>query len=122
MTRIRAAVSRDLRALRVSYGTELPERLRALLEAARALDGEVPHQERVEALFHLTHRLTGSSAIYGFASVSRAAAALEVFVTRLLEGRGAVRLDRPTLESLLGRLQRAVEVRDQESAPKWGKG
>jgi HPt (histidine-containing phosphotransfer) domain-containing protein len=74
----------ELAELRARYRQEMPQKIRAVKEAAQAL-GEGAGREELEALHILAHRLVGSAAIYGFAEVSQAAAALEVFVVRALE-------------------------------------
>lgn len=68
-------LSQRLAALRTAYAEHLPERVRAIEEAAAALRSD--DVEAVRSLYHLVHRLTGSSAVYGFPQLSRASAALE---------------------------------------------
>src|SRR5262245_44197223 len=62
-------------ALRKAYAEELPRRVHAIAQAAAAL--EASDADALRSLFHLVHRLTGSSAVYGFPKLSRASAALE---------------------------------------------
>jgi len=85
--------SRDYRAhletLRRAYGEALPERVRAIEAAAAELRGPVFRREALEAAYHLTHRLGGSAAIYGFEAVRRAAAELETWLIAAMES-GAV--------------------------------
>jgi two-component system OmpR family response regulator len=68
----RAALA-DLKAL---YVRQLPRRLSEIEREVRALRTGV-QREVVDRLFHLAHRLTGSSATMGFARVSEAARAME---------------------------------------------
>jgi HPt (histidine-containing phosphotransfer) domain-containing protein len=79
-------LSQRLAALRTAYAEHLPQRVRAIEEAAAALragDGEA-----LRSLYHLVHRLTGSSAIYGFQQLSRASAALEDVLLPAWTGQG----------------------------------
>jgi HPt (histidine-containing phosphotransfer) domain-containing protein len=75
----------QLEALRRAYEAALPERVRAIEEAAAALHGPVLRREALEAAYHLVHRLSGSSAIYGFEAVRRAAAELESRLVAAME-------------------------------------
>jgi HPt (histidine-containing phosphotransfer) domain-containing protein len=71
-------LSQRLASLRGAYAAELPERVRIIEDAAASLlSGDA---EGLGSLYHLVHRLTGSAAVYGFAQVSRASAALEDFL------------------------------------------
>jgi len=74
-TRPTDILSQRLADLRVAYADHLPERVRAIEEAAAALRSD--DAEAIRSLYHLVHRLTGSSAVYGFPELSRASAALE---------------------------------------------
>jgi HPt (histidine-containing phosphotransfer) domain-containing protein len=68
-------ISLRLESLRRAYVAELPGRVRAIEEAAASLrPGDC---EGLRSLYHLVHRLTGSSAVYGLPQLSRAAAELE---------------------------------------------
>jgi CheY-like chemotaxis protein len=63
----------DFAALRAAYAAELPERVRAIEDAAASLrdhgwDGQV-----AASVYEMAHRLAGSAAIYGFPAVSAAA-------------------------------------------------
>jgi HPt (histidine-containing phosphotransfer) domain-containing protein len=93
-----ASPATELAALRARYREEMPQKIRAVKEAAQAL-GQGAGREELEALHILAHRLVGSAAIYGFGAVSQAAAHLEQFVVHALEaqegttGSSALRLD-----------------------------
>jgi HPt (histidine-containing phosphotransfer) domain-containing protein len=75
----------QLEALRRAYEEGLPQRVRAIEEAAAALSGPVPRPEALEAAYHLVHRLNGSAAIYGFEAVRRTAAELETRLVSAME-------------------------------------
>jgi HPt (histidine-containing phosphotransfer) domain-containing protein len=97
---------RELDALRRAYAAELPEKVTTIARAARAIAGDGDLRE----LYQLVHRLAGSSAIWGFGAVSRAAAELEAIVLSALDARPA-RLERRSSEvrRLIGELQRALD-------------
>ena len=76
--RLTAGQRGRLEALRRAYVRDLPGKVRAIEEAAGAL--RPADRGKLRSLHHLVHRLTGSSAIYGFDRLSRAAAALEELV------------------------------------------
>jgi chemotaxis protein histidine kinase CheA len=77
----------ELEELRARYRRELPDKVRAVQDAARAFAQE-REASRLETLYLLAHRLRGSAAIYGFAGVSEAAAAVESLVADAREGTG----------------------------------
>lgn len=70
--------------LRRTYLDELPGRIAALEEAAESLASTGWDKAGVESLYHLTHRLAGSSGLYRMAALSRTASLLEQIVKRLL--------------------------------------
>src|SRR5262249_47618962 len=80
-SRMKSRLNRDhrarLEALRRAYGEELPRRVQAIERAAAALSNPALRPEALEAAYHLVHRFSGSSAIYGFAEVRRTGASLE---------------------------------------------
>src|SRR5262245_22614674 len=86
---MKTRLTRDHRArletLRRAYGEDLPRRVRAIEEAAAAVSGPVPRGEALEAAYHLVHRLSGSSAIYGFEAVHRTARELESRLVSAME-------------------------------------
>ncbi|HEX9203076.1 MAG TPA: hypothetical protein VF964_03865, partial [Vicinamibacteria bacterium] len=53
-----------LDSLRRAYVKDLPAKVRAVGDAVASL--EAGDREKLQSLHHLVHRLTGSSAIYGF--------------------------------------------------------
>ena len=83
----------ELRRLRQAFAAQLPDRVHAIetalseMQAAGAAD-----DERLDALFHLAHRLCGSAGIYGYQEVHLAAAALEC-AAQSLRGAQAGSLD-----------------------------
>jgi HPt (histidine-containing phosphotransfer) domain-containing protein len=99
---------RQLEALRKSYVSELPAKIRSVEEAATALERGDPGA--LEALFHLVHRLAGSSAIYRFPALSIAARRLEDVLARLRETPPApVGASPAGIRGLVGALREAVE-------------
>jgi len=66
----------ELRRLEAAYVATLGERVEELARVARRV-GSVRGDDSREQLYQLAHRLTGSSAILGFAGVSDAARAIE---------------------------------------------
>jgi len=84
--RRREAHQREFEGLRRAYVAELGEKLRAMDEMAAALVSEGWDRARLEALFHLVHRIAGSSGLYRLPALSRSAGALEAIVRRLLDG------------------------------------
>ena len=99
----------QLEALRRAYGEDLPRRVQAVEEATAALHGPVPHSEALEAAYHLVHRLNGSSAIYGFEAVRRAAAELDRLLGQAMDGGAGDGWD-AKLAVHLEELRRAVSV------------
>ena len=66
----------ELHQLEAAYVATLGERVEELARAARRLGSARGHDAR-DQLYQLAHRLTGSSAILGFAQVSEAARVIE---------------------------------------------
>lgn len=99
------AQRQQLEALRQAYAAELPEKVTAIAEAATII-GTWDDRARVQELHQLVHRLAGSSAIWGFAAIGRAAAELEEFLLRALDG---IRPPRPELPSDVRRLIEALQ-------------
>ena len=71
----------DLDALRKLYATDLPDRLREIEAAAKALRDEGWDSHIAASVYETAHRLVGSAAIYGFLAVSEAAGRIGVFAT-----------------------------------------
>jgi two-component system, OmpR family, response regulator len=76
----------ELEELRLAYVRELPGRIRAMQGAAAALASGGWDRETVEALYHETHRLAGSSGLYRMAKLSHTAGILEEILKLLLSG------------------------------------
>ena len=89
MVKSPAHLRRELRGLQRAFLGQLPDRVQgietALNEALSA--GEIDRQ-RVDALFHLAHRLCGSAGIYGHSKVHVAAGAIERVAEHLRDGGG----------------------------------
>jgi HPt (histidine-containing phosphotransfer) domain-containing protein len=64
----------ELAALRASYAESLPGKARAVAAATRLA---VSDPSRAAEAIALAHRLRGTAGAYGFAGISRAAAAIE---------------------------------------------
>lgn len=78
MVRLTTHQDIELQRLRQTFLAQLPERVQAIETLlAEALAGDRLDGGRMEALFHLAHRLCGSAGIYGYQAVHLAAAALE---------------------------------------------
>jgi HPt (histidine-containing phosphotransfer) domain-containing protein len=109
MTDLKPEQRRELDALRRAYAAELPGKVTTIARAAAALDGGAG--DGVEELYHLVHRLAGSSAIWGFSAVSKAAGELEEVVLAARQASPAL-LERRKSEvrRLIGGLQRALRA------------
>jgi HPt (histidine-containing phosphotransfer) domain-containing protein len=78
MIKSRARQRREFDRLRGVFLVQLPIRVRAIETALNEVLSAVEiDQRRVEAVFHLAHRLCGSAGIYGCANVHAIAGALE---------------------------------------------
>jgi CheY-like chemotaxis protein len=73
-------------ALRQAYVDELAIKIAAMRAAGAIVTTEGWDRSAVESLFHLAHRMAGSSGLYGLPALSRSAGALEEVVKRLLSG------------------------------------
>lgn len=85
MARLTESQRQELDSLRRAYAAELPEKLKRIEDAVARLESRGWERQALESLHHMIHRLSGSSAIYGFAAVSEAAGRLEKSLTRALE-------------------------------------
>ena len=108
-----AQLRRELRGLQQAFLAQLPDRVQAietaLNEAVGA--GEID-RPRVDALFHLAHRLCGSAGIYGHPTVHTAAGAIE----RVAEGlRDAGGTNEPGQVGELRQLVEALKRAAQEA-------
>lgn len=118
MAKSPAQLRRELRGLQQAFLAQLPDRVQAietaLHEAVGA--GEID-RPRIDALFHLAHRLCGSAGIYGYPTVHDAAAAIERVAEGLLPAGGQ---DEPRqvaeLRQLVAALRRAAEAAGAGSA------
>jgi chemotaxis protein histidine kinase CheA len=95
-----------LEELKKAYRSRLRATVEGVVVAAREVrKGETP--EAIEALFQAAHRLAGSSAIYGFQSVSDAAGAVEAVA---IGARSSGHLaESSSLERLLDALQSSLD-------------
>jgi chemotaxis protein histidine kinase CheA len=84
-TRLSPSHRRQLEVLRQAYARELPQKVQAVAEAVASLPVRGWDGEAFEAAYLLVHRLTGSSATFGFEPIRRAATTLEEL---LLEAKG----------------------------------
>jgi CheY-like chemotaxis protein len=75
---------REFEELRRAYLRGLPEKIGAMRAAAAVLATEGWDRATVESLYHLAHRMAGSSGLYHLSALSRSAGALEGVVKRLL--------------------------------------
>ena len=71
--RLNEARREEFAALRGLYAKELPERLRAIEEAAAQLQANGWDSHIAASIYDMAHRLAGSAAIYGFPAVGDAA-------------------------------------------------
>jgi HPt (histidine-containing phosphotransfer) domain-containing protein len=77
----------QLEALRHAYGAELAQKVGSIAEVAASLGSRVVDRTRLQDLHQLTHRLAGSSAIFGFDTISRTARELEELTAAALQSR-----------------------------------
>src|SRR5258706_3400638 len=108
MAKSPAQIRRELRELQRAFLAQLPDRVQAIETALNeALSAEAIDRQRVDALFHLAHRLCGSAGIYGCPTVHAAAGAVE----RVAEGlRGAREKDEPGRIAELRQLVEAFKL------------
>jgi chemotaxis protein histidine kinase CheA len=76
--------------LRRTFAEELPGKLLGIEQTAASLAEKGWDADLAESLYVQAHRLSGSSGVYGFTSVSRAGSALEQWLAALIP-----RPDRP---------------------------
>jgi HPt (histidine-containing phosphotransfer) domain-containing protein len=96
-SRLSPSHRRQLEVLRRAYARELPQKVQAVLDAVASLPTGGWDGEAFEVAYMLVHRLTGSSATFGFQPIRQAAATLEEV---LLEAK-----ERPAFRELVqGRL------------------
>jgi CheY-like chemotaxis protein len=104
--RLMEARRKDLARLRRLYAADLPERLRAIEEAAAVIRDKGWDGQVAASLFEMAHRLAGSAAIYGFAAVSDAAQRIGRFATE--HAPGWAPLDPRPLLKLVDDLERSL--------------
>jgi len=103
------AQRRELEALRQAYQLELSEKVAAIARTAAGLERANWDTAAMRALHHLVHRLAGSSAIWGYTTVSKVAGELEDLVLSALQGtRGRTEELSGEVRRLLAALQHAV--------------
>jgi HPt (histidine-containing phosphotransfer) domain-containing protein len=84
MGKLTDAQRAQLRELETSYRAELPAKLADIAAVAASLRTEGWDSSRLETLYQLAHKLTGSAAIYGFGALSTAAAEMETWTLSAL--------------------------------------
>jgi two-component system OmpR family response regulator len=105
-TAVNAGADEEMAELEALYLRQLPQRVSEIL----AMAASAGDRSGVDALFHLAHRLTGSSATLGFHQVSDAARAVENVAFAWREKpRNRTARSRRALETLLAKLGRAAE-------------
>ncbi len=104
----------DFEALRREYLAQVPEKLRAIREAADEAESVGYPREAVEDLLHKVHRMVGSAALFGLGTVSDAARELEETVGIVFKSAG-----RPDEERRreLSRLVQKLEQAWLQSSP-----
>jgi HPt (histidine-containing phosphotransfer) domain-containing protein len=70
----------ELEAIRQRFALKVPEKIRAIEQAAGLLPSGTAEPDAVEELGRLAHGLAGSAAIFGFGQLAAAAAELEALV------------------------------------------
>ena len=66
--------------LRLSYAAKLPARVARLKEAFSPFRSSLPDEQTLKSMWHSSHKLAGSAAMYGFAEVGEAARILASLV------------------------------------------
>jgi HPt (histidine-containing phosphotransfer) domain-containing protein len=70
----------ELEAIRQRFALKIPDKVRAIEQAAELLGSETPEPGAAEHLGQLAHGLAGSAAIFGFRELAEATAQLEALV------------------------------------------
>jgi chemotaxis protein histidine kinase CheA len=109
-SRLSPAHRRKLEALRQTYAQELPQKVRAVADAVASLPAGGWDTEAFEAAYVLVHRLTGSSATFGFEPIRQAAATLEALLLEAKERPELRRVTEPRLTALLAALRDALSA------------
>jgi HPt (histidine-containing phosphotransfer) domain-containing protein len=108
---------RQLATLRQAYEAELPEKVTGIAQVAATLTERDWDAAGVRELHQLVHRLAGSSAIWGFTAVSRAAGELEEIVLAALDGARRPNDLSNDVRRLIDELQHAVPARPRTPPP-----
>jgi chemotaxis protein histidine kinase CheA len=118
MAKSPAQLRQELRGLRRAFLAQLPDRVQAIQTALdEAMSPREFDRERVDALFHLAHRLCGSAGIYGYPTVHAASGAIERVAEGLRDGGGKNEPSQVAeLRQLVEALKRASEAAVARSA------
>ena len=108
---------RQLEELRQAYEAELPGKVTGIAQVAATLARRQWDAAGVRELHQLVHRLAGSSAIWGFTAVSRAAGELEEIVLAALDGPRRPPDMSTRVRRLIGELQEAVPAAPRAGPP-----
>jgi HPt (histidine-containing phosphotransfer) domain-containing protein len=84
MGKLTDAQRAQLRELGKLYRAELPAKIADIAGVAGSLRTDGWESSRLESLYQLAHKLTGSAAIYGFGALSTAAAEMETWTLSAL--------------------------------------
>ncbi len=75
----------QIEALKQSYAAHLPEKMKQLNSLEKILETDLANFEVLNELYQLAHKLAGSSASFGFASLSEKAYELEMFIKPIVK-------------------------------------
>jgi chemotaxis protein histidine kinase CheA len=109
-SRLSPAYRQKLEALRQAYARELPQKILAVADAVASLPAGGWDPEAFEAAYVLVHRLTGSSATFGFEPIRRAAATLEELLLETKERPELTAVAEARLTALLAGLRDALSA------------
>ncbi len=106
-----------LRQLRETYMAELPDKVYQVEQTWAAFANYNPSQTELDQLRQKVHKLTGSSATYGFTNLSRAARRVEACITGLIEQTSPVSgAQRRQVEEALAGLHASLNDEDFQRA------
>jgi chemotaxis protein histidine kinase CheA len=108
---------RQLEALRQAYARELPQKVHAVAEAVASLAARGWDGEAFEAAYVLVHRLTGSSATFGFEPIRRVATTLEEVLLEAKERPALTHGAEGRFADLLARLRDALPASSPTGRP-----
>jgi HPt (histidine-containing phosphotransfer) domain-containing protein len=109
-SRLSPAHRQQLEALRQAYARELPQKVQAVADAVASLPAGGWDTEAFEAAYVLVHRLTGSSATFGFEPIRQAAATLEALLLEAKERPELIGVAEARLTALLAGLRDALSA------------